>query len=408
LEGKELKSLTSLAAAVDKLASVLKGLKLGVEEVELLEARGRVLSRSIEAKIAHPPFDRSAVDGYAVRSSDTYSASLFNPVELRVVKEAQIKPGYASPVSTGEPLPEGADAVVMVEETTWRDGKIMVYRPVAVGANVSRRGEDFSAGDVVLEAGSVLDFRKIPVLSAAGYSRVEVLGKLRIGVVSIGSEVVEPTWVSGHLPRGRIMNSTSYVVLSYLGRYPFINTAYYGIAPDEYNIVEDIVLKALSVNDIVITTGGTGPGSSDLVYELVEKNGKWVFRGVAMRPGRPTSLSLIDGKPILHLSGFPLAAWTGLEGLFKPALTRALGLKGLETRVVYARVATRLPNQAGYTTFIRSRLKAVGGELVVEPFMLRGSGLLRSLSETDSYIRVEEGSEGFEEGEVIPVYLDYP
>ncbi|MGC9011909.1 molybdopterin molybdotransferase MoeA [Thermogladius sp.] len=406
---KGIKELVSVREAVSRLAKVLAKIELDVEEVEVLEAYGRVLASDVVALVDHPGFDRSAVDGYAVVSSDTYSASMFNPAELEVVEAPAIGPGKARPVSTGEPLPSGADAVVMEEDVKRVGGKILVYKPVARGSNVSRRGEDFASGEVLVRAGTVLDFRKIPIIYASGHSTVRVFRKLRVGVVTVGSEVVEPGPDTASLGRGRVFNSTAYVVLSYLRRLPFIEARYYGVVPDDLGLLADFVARALALNDVVVTTGGTGPGETDLVYDLVETRGAWVFRGVAMRPGRPTSASVIDGKPVLHLSGFPLAAWVGLEGVFRPALVEALGLKGFSNQVVYAKLTRRLPNQAGYTTFVRSTLTTgVGGLPLVEPFMLRGSGLLRSLAETNSYIRLEEGSEGFEEGDVVPVYLDWP
>ncbi|AFK51679.1 molybdenum cofactor synthesis domain protein [Thermogladius calderae 1633] len=404
---KGIKELVSIHEAVSRLARVLAKIELDVEEVDVAEAYGRVLAGDVVALVDHPGFDRSAVDGYAVVSSDTYSASVFNPAELELVDAPVIGPGKARPISTGAPLPSGADAVVMEEDVKRVGGKILVYKPVAQGSNVSRRAEDFARGEVLVRAGTVLDFRKIPIIYASGYSTVRVFRRLRVGVVTVGSEVVEPGPGTAGLEGGRVFNSTGYVVLSYLRRLPFIEARYYGVIPDDLHLLADFVTRALALNDIVITTGGTGPSEGDLVYDLVERGGAWVFRGVAMRPGRPTSASVVDGKPVLHLSGFPLAAWVGLEGVFKAALVEAFGLKGLGNLIVYAKLTRRLPNQAGYTTFVRSTLTAgVGGLPLVEPFMLRGSGLLRSLAETNSYIRLEEGSEGFEEGEVVPVYLD--
>ncbi|WP_440059637.1 molybdopterin molybdotransferase MoeA [Thermogladius sp. 4427co] len=404
--GKELTDLISYENAVSKLAEVLKGIRLGVEIVGLLEAYGRILASDLYALVDYPGFDRSAVDGYAVRSIDTYGASMFNPARLAIVGEGSLNPGSARRVSTGEPIPEGADAVVMKEDVVERGGFIEVFKPVAEGSNISRKAEDFRVGERILSKGTLIDSRTIPIIAASGHYRIEVYERIRIGVVSIGSEIVEPYWGTGVSGHASLFNSTAYVVLSYLKRFSFVEASYYGIVPDRLGAIEDVVLRALELNDMVITTGGTGPGSSDLVYDFVERNGRWVFRGVAIRPGRPTSLSIVGGKPVLHLSGFPVAAWVGIEGLLRRALAKALGVNGLDPVVVYARLKKRLPNQAGYTSFIRTMLARDGTMLTVEPYMLRGSGLVKSLALTNSYIILDERSEGFEEGDIVEVFLD--
>lgn len=393
--------LVGVPEASARLSRALSALQIGVEEVGVLEAAGRALAEDLLALLDNPPFDRSAVDGFAVRSADTVGASPYAPAELKVVGAGgPLGPGEAAPVSTGDPLPPGADAVVMAEEAELAGERVLVLRPVAAGANVSRRGEDVSRGQLIAERGRLLLARDIPALLAAGIARVKVLRKVRVAVLAVGSELREPGAGEG------IVNTTAHLAEAYLRGLGLLEVRYLGIYEDDPKVVEEALQSSAEGHDVLVTTGGTGPGARDVLPAAVERAGAWLFRGVRMRPGRPTSASLIGGKPALHLSGLPLAAWAALEAIFKPALARGLGVKGLEPLAVPARMARRVPNEAGYRTYLRVLLRPEGGSLVAEPAPARGSGLTSVLSKTNGYVVIEEGCEGYEEGELVEAYLD--
>lgn len=410
---RRLTTLISVDDAVELLARTLSiAVSLEPEEVRVLEAVGRIIAEPVETEIDIPPFNRSAVDGYAVRAGDTVNASVYNPVEL-VLKGVLtpsdkppsecVEPGEAVRVHTGSPIPCGADAVVMDEDVEVKNGSIVVYKPVSPGQNISRRGEDFAKGDIIIARGTILNPVHIGVLSSIGVDRVKVYRRLRIGVLTSGNEVCEPG-----IDRDcdtLIYNSSARLITALLRQSRFIDVKYYGVFPDDPEVLSDAVVEASMENDLVVTTGGTGVSEGDALIDAVLNIGKIVFRGVKMRPGRPTTLSLINNKPALHLSGYPVAAWTGYEAILIPAVRKWLGLKGLERPVVYARLSRRIPNTVGYRSYIRVILRDAGGEYVAEPYMLRGSGVLSSLLKSHGYIVVPENVEGIEKDSAVPVYL---
>jgi molybdopterin molybdotransferase len=411
--GKRLTTLISVDDAVELLARTLDtAVSLEPEEVRVLEAVGRIIAEPVEAEIDIPPFNRSAVDGYAVRAGDTVSASVYNPVEL-VLKGVLtpsdkppsrcVEPGEAVRVHTGSPIPCGADAVVMDEDVEVKDDSVVVYKPVSPGQNISRRGEDFAKGDIIIARGTILNPVHIGVISSIGVDRVKVYRRLRIGVLTSGNEVCEPgiDRDCGTL----IYNSSARLITALLRQNRFIDVKYYGVFPDDPEILSNAVVEASMENDLVVTTGGTGVSESDALIDAMLNTGKIVFRGVKMRPGRPTTLSLINNKPVLHLSGYPVAAWTGYEAILIPAVRKWLELKGLERPMVYARLSRRIPNTVGYRSYIRVILRDAGGGYVAEPYMLRGSGVLSSLLKSHGYIVVPENVEGIEKDSAVPVYL---
>lgn len=410
---KRITALVSISEAVDLLAGILRGtVKLSVEEARVSSALGRILAEDVYAGINIPPFNRSAVDGYAVRAVDVVNASVYNPVELLLkgsVAAGEYPPstcighGEAIRVHTGSPVPCGADAVVMDEDVEVADSRILVYKPVSPGQNISRMGEDFTRGELVVAKGTLLKPVHIAALSSIGVDKVKVYRKLEVGVLASGDEVCEPG-VDVECETG-VYNSSARLLVALLLNTGFTSVKYYGVFPDDPEILGDALRKAAVENDLVVTTAGTGVSEGDTVIDVAMHSWRLVFRGVRMRPGRPTSLSLVEGKPVLHLSGYPVAAWTGYEAILMPAFSKWLGLKGVERPVVYARLSRRIPNTVGYTSYIRVTLRDTGGEYVAEPYMLRGSGVLSSLLRSHGYIVIPENVEGFEKDSIVPVYL---
>ncbi len=408
--GRRFDKLISVDEAVG-IGSSLNIVKPGVEETGLFTAVGRVVAQDYLALMDSPPHDRSAVDGYAVRSADTLGASPTNPVVLRVdgviapgeEPRCRVEPGVCCEIYTGAEMPPGADAVVMYEDTRRLGDMVEVYRPVPRYANVSRRGEDYRAGETLVAKNTLLRPWHVAALASQGYTGVVVYRRLRVGIVVTGSELVEPGTGGGG-----IYNSTGYIVHGLLSETPVTEPVYHGIVRDDPDELIRVLEEALAEDDVVITTGSTSLGGTDLLPEAVERLGEWVFRGVALRPGKPVGLAVIMGKPLFTLSGYPVAAWTGYKAVVEPILYSWLGIRRPVEPSVEAVLTRRLPNPVGYTSYVRVRVYCCGGELCAEPYSIKGSGLLSSLTRTNAYIVVPEGLEGYEKGERVKAYLTGP
>lgn len=413
MSGKYLKQLISVNEAVNALTDVVrKYVRPSLKVVKLSEALGLVLARDIYAPFDHPSLNRSAVDGYAVRASDTVGASPYNPAILRIAGEARVGevldkcvgPGEAVVVHTGSAIPCGSDSVLMAEDCERAGDTLKVYRPVSAGQNVSRAGEDYREGELLIARGDVLGPADIAVLSSAGIGEVEVYERIRVGVITMGDEVVEP----GRPRRSpaQVYDSSGILMYSILRSEGVFDVKYYGIVEDDPSAIRAALERAARENDIIVTTGGTGVSESDRVFDVVSEYGEWVFRGVKMRPGRPTSASIFNGRPAVHLSGFPVAAWTGYEAIMRPAIISALGLRGLERLTAAARLSRRLPGNPGLTMYVRVKLNKSGDSLIAEPYVIRGSGVLTSLLRSDGYVVVPENVEGYEAGALVTVYIN--
>ncbi len=386
-------------------------LDLNYEYVCLTNALDRVVVEDIVAPYNIPLYNTSVVDGYAVKSSDTLSASPSNPIRLRVrgVIETGEPPdkygvlghGWAVEVFTGSPLPIGADAVVMYEDVVVGREFIDVLKPVPRWANVTRCGDDIRAGEFVVKKYTLLNPFHIVALANLGVDRVRVFEKIRVGVLSIGSELVG---VGGELVSGKRYASTEYLVLGILDKMGFVETRYYGIVEDDLGKLSSVLDKALSENHVVVTVGGTSVSRRDIVPDYVEEYGEWVVRGIALRPGRTTSLAIVRDKPLFTLSGHVVAAWVGLEAFLKPLIYKWVGLGPPKPLCIKAVLKHRIVNPVGYRSFVRVYLREEDGVVYVEPYMVHGSSILSSLLKTHGYIVVPEDLEGYEAGEEVCVH----
>lgn len=387
-------------------------LKLDVVEEDLWNSLYRISAQDISAIRDSPVLDKSTVDGFAVKSDDTIGASLSNPI--RLVVKGKIKPGEvplansilkhgeAIEVYTGSFIPAGADAVVMYEDVVIGEGYIDVIRPVPRGANISRRGEDFRKNEVIVYKNTVLRPWHLAAIASQGISKVLVYRKLRIGLVSIGDELIP---VGSGFVLGKTYASTEYLVKLMLDELGFIEAKYYGIIPDDLGKLVRIVKHMLSENDCLVTIAGTSVSDQDIVPKYIEEYGEWVVRGIAIRPGRTTSLALINGKPIFILSGNPVAAWVGLEAFIKPVICRVLRVDPPPKPMVKAVLARRITNPVGFRSFVRVFLEKKKDMYIAEPYMVHGSSIISSLLKTHGYIVIDENTEGVEEGNEVEVYL---
>jgi len=396
--------LTSIANALQLLFQNLRIKRLNHVTVPLHEALNRLLAEDIIAEEDIPRFDRSAVDGYAVKAEDTFEASQFKPKILRIVDEDRVGGKQAKKVWTGNPIPKGANAVVMLENATRIDDKIEIWTSVTPSENISKKGEDIEKGEVAVKAGTRLKPQHLGLIAALGIDEIKVVEKPKIAILATGNELAER---GGKRGKKQIFESNR-LVLSASCRELGAEPVDLGIAKDDIEEIVEKIKKGFDKADIIITTGGTSVGVSDLVPEAVNRVGKpgVIVHGIAMRPAMPTALAVVDGKPIIILSGNPVAAMIGFEVFVRPLICRMFGLKKEERRLmVKAKIMKRVSTVLGRKTFVRVRVLQRFGEFFAEPISARGSGIISTMTEANGYVVVPENREGLEKGETVSVYL---
>jgi molybdopterin molybdotransferase len=373
------------------------------EEVPLEEALHRVLAKDVCADVDIPGFDRSTVDGYAVAAADTTGAGEAIPAMLQCrgrvgmgsTDAGSISPGSCRYVPTGGALPEGADAVVMIEHTEQIGDDVLIHRPVAPGENVVSRGEDFRAGQVVLEHGRVLSPRDIGVAAAVGAERVQVVTAPKIGIISTGNELVPVVEVPGP---GRVRDANSYLAGSFVmerGCHP----VYFGIVRDEREALERAISSALDTCDAVLVSGGSSKDERDNTAAVIADLGEVLVHGIALAPGKPTIIGTARGKPIIGLPGHPASAYVVLVAIVDHLLA-TIRRTTVSRRTLRARLTQNIPSARGREDYVRVSVK--DGEATP---VFGKSGLLNTLVRSEGLVRVAASSEGFEVGEEVEVIL---
>jgi molybdopterin molybdotransferase len=401
---KGFQKLTFIDDALLTWLNVLQVRKHREVAVPLDEALNRVLARDVIAQGDLPRFYKSAVDGYALRAEDTTGASQFNPVTFNLTEFAEIDSKQAKQVWTGNPLPKGADAVVMIENTKRSDGKLEVWVQLAVGGNVSKKGEDVKKGENIMKAGTHLKPYHLALLAAMGNSKVKVVEKPRIAILATGNELAEV----GSKPSENQIFESNRIMLSAMCRELGVEPVDLGIAKDDADEIAEKLKIGLQNCDAVITSGGTSVGGLDLVPDVVNNFGKpgVVVHGVALRPAMPTALAVLDGKPVMILSGNPVAAIIGFEVFARPLICKMLGMRREEPRPLVNAVMTRkVATTLGRKTFVRVRVTQKNGEFLAEPVSARGSGAISTMTRGNGFVIVPENREGVTEGELVTVRL---
>lgn len=379
-----------------------------VEEVEILSATGRVLAEDVYSEISVPPFDRATMDGFAVRAEDTFSAEENNPVKLRVLGkieagdwvDAEINRGETFEVSTGAAIPKGANAVVMVEFTREANDFVEVYKAVAPGENVMFAGSDIMAGELILRKGTRLTHREIGVLSACGVGKVKVYRKPRVAVISTGNELAD---LHEELSRGKIYDVNSFALCSAVEENGGIAIRL-GIVRDDEEEMKKAILKALSLADLVITSGSTSSGFGDRMYRVLEEVAEILVHGIAVKPGKPTIIAIHDGKPIFGLPGYPVSALTIFELLVAPIIRELSGLR-VESKRIKAKLAVKVFSEIGRREFLPVHL--VSGKEGFSAYPVTGSysGAITALAFSDGIVEIPEEVVMLEENEVVDVKL---
>ena len=375
------------------------------ETVPVEQSAGRALAAGIEADTDIPGFDRSVVDGYAVRSADTTGAGDALPALLPCVgrvamgtsdRKLVVQDNECVYIPTGGVLPEGADAVVMVEYTDEAGDIILIKKPVSHGENVLLRDEDFKKGGIVLRPGRRLTPQDAGVLAACGCAMVTVAKKPVVGIISTGNELVPVTAIPGP---GQVRDANASMLAAWLSEYGCIPRLY-GIVKDEREAFEAIIFKALPECDVVLLSGGSSKDDRDITAGVIAGRGEVLVHGIAIAPGKPTIIGRIEGKPVFGLPGHPASAFVVLIAIVRPLLDRMLGLEKPLIRTVKANLEENIPSQRGREEYVRVRVE--NGKAIPQ---FGKSGLLNTLVSSDGLVCIPAGYEGLEKGREVEVIL---
>jgi molybdopterin molybdotransferase len=383
---------------------------LASERVALADALGRTAAADVRSPIDQPPWDNSAMDGFAARAADVRGAARERPVALRVVERIPaggfparaVGPGEATEIMTGAPIPEGADCVIRIEHTARSADGVAVVDDSDAGRNIRRRGEDWGAGAVVIEQGRTLRPSEIGLLAAVGCAHIEVHRAPRVAILSTGDELADLDAFDEVMAGRKIANSNSWA-LAAAARATGCDADVLGIARDDAASLRDHLTRGLEA-DALVTTAGASVGAHDLVKDALEALGMQIdFWRVQMRPGSPFSFGVIPRPggplPVFGLPGNPVSALVTFEVLVRPALRRMLGRRAVHTRTVEVRAAERIESRPGLVHFLRVRLEPDGsGGWLARLTGPQGSGLITSMTRADALLVVPLDAEGVAAG----------
>jgi len=384
------------------------------ERIRLQDSDGRVLAADMIAPHPFPAFARSGMDGYAIRSADTSRCELGETVWLKVVDEIPcgyvssipIESGTASRIMTGAQVPEGADAVVMLEATEIRhDGAEMmvgIKRRLDPGKNITPMGFELQEGDLILRKGTKIGPGEISVLATFGLHQVEVYRKPVVGIFSTGTELLD---IESPLEPGKIRNSNTYMLASQIreaGGEPVIMDA----IPDRIELAKQRVEEALAEYDLVVTTGGVSVGDYDIMGELVTSGSmQMLFNKVTMRPGSVTTAAVKDGKLLFALSGNPGACYVGFLLFVRPAIRKMLGMVKFYLKEWTAELGADYAKVNNFTRFVRGRLEVQEGKLVATPALLDESSVMITIKDSDCLIVIPPELKGAAKGQAVQVLV---
>lgn len=382
---------------------------LPAEPVRLADALGRVAAEDVVADADLVPYARSAMDGYAVRAADTASAAPGQPVELPIVGkvlaergEATLPPNAALGITTGAPVPHGADAVIPYEQVQRNGDRIEISEPVRPGSSIFPPAEDMRRGDLLVRQGEILRPAVLALLAFVGRVELSVYRRPRVGVICTGSELVEVGATPGH---GQIRNSNAFTLSALIeecGGQPRLC----GTAPDDRNILRTLLESTRHSADLLITTGGASAGERDLVKGILAELGtEFRFLGVAVRPGKPTGFGVWDGVPVCVLPGNPAAAFVGFHQFVRPALLRLAGRRATELPTLRATLTGHLQSKAGRRYIILARLTLANSGFEVTPLANQCSVLVRTSADANALVVLPEGPASFDAGDQVEVQV---
>jgi len=393
------KTLEEARAVVFELAKLIH---LEAETIPVVEASGRVLAEPLFAKISSPPFHCAAMDGIAVKGEKTYGATEDSPRVLRIGEEALF-------VNTGNPIPDGMDAVIMIEDVHLIDPERVEIRESAYPwQHVRSMGEDLIATEMAFAENHKVTPYDLGALLACGHKEINVRRKPRVLIVPTGSELLEPDQIRSidPDPRPGIIESNSYVLSGLIledGGVPLRHP----IVKDDPSRIRDALSSSRERVDLILIIAGSSAGSEDYTRSIIEESGEILVHGISMMPGKPTMLGTYRDRPIAGIPGYPVSAIIAYEEIVRPLLYQALHLMKPERPKIRALPTRKIPSKLGTEEFLRVKVGKIGEEFIASP-LPRGSGMITSLTRADGIIRIPSLSEGLNEEEAVEVELLRP
>jgi putative molybdopterin biosynthesis protein len=387
-----------LAEAVKKYSDALKaanfGEPLGGEITPVGDTLGRVTSEAVIAKTSSPFYHSAAMDGVAVRFIDTFGASETRPRRLRV-------PAQALYIDTGDPMPDGSNAVIMIEDVEKiSESEIEILKPATPWQHVRLVGEDIVATELIITENHVIRPADMAAMIASGHTEVMVRRRPAVSVIPTGSELVEP---GSELKKGDIMDFNS-TMLAAMANESGAHAVRKHIVRDEAALLKRAIIEALAVSDVVVINAGSSAGREDFTSDVIAELGDVVVHGVSIKPGKPVILGIASGKPVIGIPGYPVSAALTFHLFVKPLISALLGLRAAGPEIMAAKLSRQAASTLGQEEFIRVKLGSVSGNLIATP-VTRGAGALMSLVRADGFIRVPASSEGVAAGQEVAVEL---
>ncbi|MEE0024166.1 molybdenum cofactor synthesis domain-containing protein [Methanobrevibacter sp.] len=375
------------------------------EEINCEDAYGRVLFNDVYSRMDFPPFDKALKDGFAILSEDSYGASEESPNTLEIIDfleagsitDKKVEKGKCVEISTGAAMPEGANAVVMVEYCEKFDDKVNLLTTATPSQDVAKKGSDIEEGNLILKKGDVLNPGKIGVLLSQGFKTIEVFKKPTVGVISSGNEI---TMQGEDLPFGKIYDVNGNMIKNDAVSCG-ADAKFLGVVRDNYDQVKEKIRESLKDVDILLCSGGTSAGLGDVIKHVLDELGEVYIHGISVQPGKPTIVGVIDEKLVIGLPGNPVSALMIFNAFVAPPLTEVAGIeKDFEQKVIKAVMSRRIHSPVGRMQY--QLVKVNGSE--IQP-IFKDSGAIFSLSSADGYVKVEKSVELLDEGEEVEVYL---
>jgi molybdenum cofactor synthesis domain-containing protein len=422
------KTLISVDIAKNIVMNAVKS-KSEIERILLEYSLGGVISSDIVAKMDVPPFDRAAMDGYAVKANDTFGAGKFKPITLKQTgvifagekSKIKIRTGECVRIATGAIIPDGADAVVIIEDTECEKNNVKIFEPTHPGANISKKGIDVSKDMIILKKNTIMGSAKIGVLASLGYKTIDVYQKPSVAIIPTGNEIAD---VGTKLKDSFVYDSNSYSISAIIQESGGIPNKY-RIVVDTHQEIENAITKALK-NDLIVVTGGSSVGEKDILVDIVNKLGKVLFHGVQIKPGKPILCGLIDkrvlsknktsakliktidaDKIIFGLPGYPTSCLVTGMVFVAPAVRKMAHLSQKNEKTIRAKLSKRLATSLGRRQYIPVKIekdKNDNSKNIVVP-VFKESGAITSMSNADGYIEIPENVDMIENGDEVDVVL---
>ena len=404
--GTEFLKIKECDEAIDIIQKLFDdNLKPESEEISVEEAYGRILFEDVYSRMDFPPFDKALKDGFAILSSDSFKASEESPNTLEVIDfleagattDKKVEKGKCIEISTGAAMPEGADAVVMVEYAEKSEGSVNLLTTAVPFQDVARKGSDIEEGKLILKKGDFLNPGKIGVLLSQGFKTIEVYKKPSVGILSSGNEI---TLQGEDLDYGKIYDVNGGMIKNdaiSCGA----DAKFLGVMRDDYEEVNDKITEALKEVDVLFCSGGTSAGLGDVLKHVLDELGEVIIHGISVQPGKPTIVGVVDGKIVIGLPGNPVSALMIFNAFVAEPLTKLAGIdKDFELKTHKGKITKRIHSQVGRMQY---QLVKVDGDDIIPIF--KDSGAIFSLSTADGYVKIPKLVELVDEGEQAEVYL---